>query len=297
MQLRVWAIVGMLLTTSLVATVSQAADSPAEATVTDAEKNELKVSGLKFTTGVRRLTWLADPNGTTEEAKKGPLALEVREPHSTTYTKGIVTFVPLNSVESIKYDYDKRLASIAIKGLKEPLPATLQFKGLNVLNFSGTVVGETLTFSGGTFTKGSIKSVAFAGAKALPERKAGMPWQIQIDQRDAKDPTLTASNFKFLYLFQGGVEVLADGATLRKGEPLKLDDSVKTFIPVAVDLNMNTAAVEVQIGDMEKVVVIPSNIEKDGKPGLLIGLLSEVEAGWKMFPIHTIKTMKRQKKD
>ena len=297
MPRRVWALVGMVLIVGLTVTVSRGADVPAEATVTDAEKNELKVTGLKFTTGVRRLSWLADPNGTTEEAKKGPMALEVREPHSTTYAKGIVTYVPINSVESIKYDYDKKVTSIAIKGLADPLAGTLEYRGLNVLQFSGTVVGETLTFSGGTFTKGSIKAVAFAGAQPLPERKGSLPWLIQIDQPKAMDPTLKASNFKFLYQYPGGGDELADAGILRKGDPLKLDDSVKTFTPVAVDLNLNTAAVEVQIGDAEKVVVIPFQIEKDGKKGVLAGILGEVEAGWKLFPIHTIKVMKRQRKD
>jgi hypothetical protein len=31
--------------------------------------------------------------------------------------------------------------------------------------------------------------------------------------------------------------VLADAATVRKGEPLKLDDTVKAFTPLAVDQN------------------------------------------------------------
>src|SRR5687767_13131424 len=104
-------------------------DEPAagEAIVTDVDGKEHKLTGLKFTTGTRRLAWLADPEGTTDDEKKGPLAVEVREPHSTTFTKGIITFVPVASLESAKYDYEKQVATLSVKGLKEPLTGTLEF--------------------------------------------------------------------------------------------------------------------------------------------------------------------------
>lgn len=267
-----------------------AADAPTGATVTDADGKEVKVSALKFGTGTRRLTW-ADPDD-----KKGLLALELREPHSTSYAKGVVTFVPVGSVESIKYDYDKQLASVAVKGLPEPLAGTLQYKGINALAFDGTVGDKAAKFGGGVFTKDHIKGVAFAGAKPVPARK-GTPWQVQIDQPKAMDPTLKAGNFKFLYQYAGGVEVLSDTAFVRKGDPLKLDDAVTQVTPLAVDQNTHVAVVEVLSGETERVVVIPQEVEKDGKKGVLVGLVGEVEAGWKLFPLHTIKVMKRPKKD
>ncbi len=297
MRRRVRAAVGVVLAGWLAGAFARAADAPAEATATDVEGKEVKVTALKFGTGTQRLTWLADPGGTTEDAKKGPLALVLREPHSTTYSKGIITYVPVGSVESIRYDYDKQVASVAVKGLAEPLAGTLQYKGINVLAFGGTADGRAATFSGGAFTKDHIKAVAFPGAKPPAAKKGGSPWLVQIDQPKAENPTLKASNFKFLYQFPGGVEVVTDAATVRKGDPFKLDDAVKAFTPVAVDQNTHMAAVEVQIGDVEKVVVIPQEIEKDGKKGTLAGLLGEVDAGWKLFPLHSIKSMKRPKKD
>ena len=159
------------------------------------------------------------------------------------------------------------------------------------------VDSKAATFSGGAFTKGNIKAVTFGDAKPVVAKKGVSPWLIQIDQPKAMDPTLKAANFKFLYQFPGGVEVLADAATVRKGDPFKLDDSVKAFTPVAVDQNTHMAAVEVQIGGVEKIIVIPQEIEKDGKKGTLAGLLGEVDAGWKLFPLHSIKNMKRPKKD
>lgn len=297
MQRRFWAVACFVPAVWLAGALLRAADPPAEAAVTDAEGKEVKVTGLKFATGTRRLSWLADPNGATEDAKKGPLALEVREPHSTTYSKGIVTLVPLGSVESIKYDYDKQVASIAVKGVGEPLAGTLQYKGINVLTFSGTADGKAAAFSGGAFTKGNIKAVAFPGADPVPARKDAAAWQVQIDQSKAMNPTLKVGELKFLYQYPGGVEELADACLVRKGEPLKFDGSVKSYTSLAIDVGANMVAAEVQVGDAEKVVLIPLQVEKDGKTGTLAGALGEVDAGWKLFPLHTIKNMKRTKKD
>ncbi len=273
------------------------ADAPAEATVTDAEGKEVKLSGLKFGPGTQRLAYLADPNGNTDEAKKGPLVLALREPHSTTYTAGVVTYVPLASVESIKYDYDKQVATVAVKGLSEPLAGTLQYKGLNVLQFEGAVDGKPTKFSGGGFAKGSIKAVSFADAKPLPARKGGPAWAVQINQKDAMHPTLKAGEFKFVYRLAGGTEVIADAATTHKSDPLKLDAAATAYTTLAVDANTSTVAVEVQSGDAVRIVVIPPTVEKDGKTATLLGALCEVEAGWKLFPLYAVKGMKRTKKE
>src|SRR5688572_6406347 len=81
------------------ARLAAADDPPAgSAVVTDGAGKEVKLTGVKVTAGVRRLAWLADPKGTADAEKKGPLALEVREPDSTGYQKGVVTLVPLTSV-------------------------------------------------------------------------------------------------------------------------------------------------------------------------------------------------------
>ncbi|HEY1189960.1 MAG TPA: hypothetical protein VGE74_20085, partial [Gemmata sp.] len=200
---RVWVGVGLVLAGGLASAVPAAprADAPGEAVVTDVDNKEVKVSAVRFGAGTRRLAWLADPDD-----KKGGLVLELREPHSTTYAKGIITYVPVSSIESIKYDYDKQSASVAVKGVPEPLAGTLQYKGVNALAFDGTVDGKVTKFSGGTFTKGHIKAVAFSGAKPVPERKPAPGWRVQIDQAKAMDPTLRASNFKFLYQYAGGAD-------------------------------------------------------------------------------------------
>src|SRR6476620_3277919 len=90
---------GLLCGLSLVVAAGLFAQTEApaagEAIVTDVDGKEYTLSKLKFTTGTKRLAWLADPQGTTEDAKRGPAAIEFREPHSTTLVRGVVTLVPV----------------------------------------------------------------------------------------------------------------------------------------------------------------------------------------------------------
>jgi hypothetical protein len=287
-----------VLAAVLLGTIAGAQDPPpkGEAVVVDVEGHEIKLSNVKFSTGTRRLAWLADPKGSTEEARKGPLALEIRETQSTTFAKGVVTLIQLAHVESAQYDYEKQLARVRLKGLKEPLTATLQYKGINVLGLSGLVDGKATTWSAGSQGKSpvkALKSVTFSGASPLPEaRSTGTTWSVKIVQPKAGDPTLTVRNLKLLYQFPGGIESLDDAIPVRKGAVLPLNGTVKRFEILATDTNTNLAAAEVETTTgPERVVIVPLTKEQDQKTGTLLGFLGEVEAGWKLFPLHTIKVI------
>jgi hypothetical protein len=288
----------LVLTAGLAGAFARADDPlPAgSAVVVDVEGKEVTLTRVNFITGIRRLAWLADPNGTTEDAKKGPLAVEVRETHSTTFTKGVVTLVQVSHLEAVKYDYEKKIVNLSVKGLKESLTGTLEYKGLNVLGFDGSVDGKVTLFGGGVFGKSTIKAVktaTFSGAKALPEPKlTGTTWAIQIVQPAAKDPTLTVRNLKVLYQFPGGVERVEDGIPVRKGALLPLNGTVKRLEILATDTNTNMTAAEVETTTgPERIIIVPLTQELEKKTGTLIGFVGEVDAGWKLFPLHTIKVI------
>jgi len=270
-----------------------AADPPAGAgepvVVVDSAGKEIRLAKVKVTAGTRRLGWLADPKGDAD-ARKGPLALEVREPSSTTYAKGVVTLVPLAGVESVRYEVGKSL--VGVKGRAEPVVGTTEYKGFNVIGLEGDAGGVSAKFSGGV-TKAGIKSMTFPAARPLPERKADGPsGSVRIDRPKAGNPPLTVRNLKALYTFPGGVEQLADALPVRKGEPLKLDGTLRRLEVLAVDANAHAAAAEVQAGDgPERTVVLPLTRDQDGRTGTLVGLLGEVDVGWKLFPLHTVKAV------
>src|SRR5262245_51141094 len=63
-------------------------------TIIDTAGKEQKLKSWKYTSGTRRLTWLADKKEKGKNA--GPEALEFREDDSTTYAEGVLTLVPLD---------------------------------------------------------------------------------------------------------------------------------------------------------------------------------------------------------
>lgn len=268
-----------------------AADEPkaAEVVVTDVDGKETRLTAARLTTGTRRLGWLADPKGATPDEKLGPLAVEVREPNSTTLVQGVVTLVPAASVESARYDYERDTVTLAVKGLKDPLQLGV-YQTANRLGVAGTADGKAAAFVGGVAGKTAVKSIVFPDARPLPAAKAGgLSWAVQIVQPKANNPTLKAKNLKPLYQFKDGTQHLADALAVRKGPPLAFDEKLTRFEAVANDLTTGVAVAEVDAGGAEKLLVILPTLEKDGKAGTLLGLVGEVELGYKLFPLHTIK--------
>lgn len=282
------------------------ADDPAAGTVivTDVDGKEHTLTGVKFGAGTKRLAWLADPQGTIEDAKRGPLALEVRELTSAMpLAQGIVTLVPMTSVESIRYDFDKEQVAIGVKGLSQPLTGALFYPRVNAIGLSGTSTTNTSSFTGGVRGKPSVKAMAFGGAQPHERSKGGTSWNIRIlktkkDEPSVVDsPVLTARNLKVLVSTPGGGEQLLDGLPIRKGEPIPFDTKMKRFEFLANDLNTRIAAAEIEIaGGPERVIAIPLATGEGEKTGTLLGILGEVDAGWKLFPLHTIKIITPSKR-
>ena len=296
MRTRFWSLLPAVLVGGFL--LAQPVESdPTVAFLVHSSGKELKLAGVRFTQGVRRLGWLADPKGKTDDDRRGPLALELREPDSTTYQKGVVTLVPTDSVVAIHYEYDKQEMSVAVKGLKQPLKGTLQYRGINVFGLEGKA-GEVLgRFTGGT-AKDGFRSVTFPDAKPLATRPTeGLTWSIQIDQVKAGHPILVVKSLRALYAFPGGVETITDNLPTHRNvmASVRLDSSLKRLEIVAVDPNRHMAVAELTTDDgtQEKLVAIPLTREHDGRTGAVVGLIGEVDAGWKLFPLHTIKAIQQ----
>jgi hypothetical protein len=275
-----------------------AAEEPAdgEAIVTDADGKAHKLAGVRFGSGTKRLTWLADPQGTSEDANKGPVAMEFREPHSTTLVKGVITLVPVGTIESLVFDHAKQEVTLSVKGLQQHLVGILGYQKVNVLGITGMSDGQNVSFVGGTSGKSAVKTMSFGGAHAPPKAKILSTWNVQIAQPKANDPVVIVHNLKVLTAHSGGVEKLADAIPVRKGEPIPFDGKLKRFEVVAHDQITDVVAAEVEVGGAERTIVIPHILDQAGKPGTVVGFLGEVDAGWKLFPLHTIKVITPSKR-
>lgn len=269
---------------------------PGGAIIVDAEGQEHSLKQVKFGAGTKRLAWLADPKGATDDARKGPLALEFREPNSTTLLKGVVTLVPVASIESVVFDQSKQEVTLSVKGLQQRLVGILFDRRVNALGISGLEDGKAASFRGGANGKSSVKSMTFGGAQLPSKSKRQTTWNVQIVQPKANDPTVVVRNLKVLIAHSRGAEKLVDGLPVRKGEPIPFDAKLKRLEILAHDQVTDVVAAEVEAGGAERTIVIPHILELDGKPGTVVGLLGEVDAGWKLFPLHTIKLITPSKR-
>ena len=117
---------------------------------------------------------------------------------------------------------------------------------------------------------------------------------MQIIQPKANNPTIKAKNLRVLYQFKDGTQQLLDAVPVRKGPPVPFDAKLSRFELLANDTNTgrNFAAAEVEVDKTEKIIAIPLTTEQENKqPGTLVGFLGEVEAGYKLFPLHTVKVI------
>ncbi len=277
-----------VLAVSFLGLVGIAAEFPA--VVTDAEGKEVKLPAARLTIGTRRLGWLADPKSATPDGKLGPIAMEFREPHSTAFQSGVVTLVPVSALESVKYDAAKQTAAVKVAGVAEPLAGSTAFKGVNALGLETGEPKAATKYLGGS-AKGGLQAVAFPEAKPLDRKPIGGPaWQITIDHTKANNPTLTVTGLRFL-VASGKSESLLATLPAKKGMPLDLTTAPR-FEVLAVDATRKLAVVEVAKDDIRVLSLAP---EIDGKPGALVGLLGEVPAGWKLFPLHTVLKAEKAK--
>ncbi len=304
--MRQWFAVAAFILAGLSGALTPAADDPpgksgGEVIVSVLDGTEHTLTGVTFSVGTRRLGWLADPKGETADAKLGPVAVALREPNSTTYAKGVLTLIPVKHLESAKYDYEKDIVSLAVKGVKDPLIGSLEYTGINVLGIAGKAEGKAATFTAGVRGKTAVKVVAFPApspVQPVPKEAVGKGWSVKLVQskkaaaKMPEPPVLIVRNLKALVQSTGGGEQLIDGIPVRKGQPVPFDMNLKRFEMLATDLDTSIAAAEIELGaGPEKVIAIPLTTEQDKKVSTLVGFLGEVDAGYKLFPLHTVKAI------
>ncbi len=283
-------------------TITSAAEPMPAVTVLEATGESTPLVNAKFTQGTRRLAWLADPKGTTEDAKKGPLAFELREPGSSTFVQGVVTLIPLSSIESMKYDYEKKLFTLQAAGIMAPFGGSLEFIGFNAVGLEAEVkkgnAGIAVVKYRGGQAKGGIRGISMTGAKAY-ERKADAQatnWSVQIVDAKAKNPVLNVSNLRPLYRLPDGTEKFMPVLPFQKTLQLDWAD-VRGLKHEAPTMKGQPAELIVIGKDGKEQTLSPKTIlEQDGKKATLLGLLGEVPGGFKLIPLHTILELKFQPK-
>jgi len=263
---------------------STAADHKSEPPIiTDVGGKDVTLKTWKIVGGIRKLAWLPDK---TE-------AFEVREFGSTTYREGVLTLVPMTTIGSIVYDYEKETAYFHLAGMKTPLEGTTKYKDINMITIRAEVdQGKSgvadVRFQGGVIKTG-FKQVKFPNPKDVgPEPKGELFSFLVVPEGKGKNATvMTATSVKALYRFADGSEKLLPWLMFKKTLKVDLAEMQKLHVG-EYNVKEKTAECEVQKKDGTQLsVTLLSTITEDGKPATLVGLVGGVPAGWKLFPIHT----------
>ena len=269
------------------------------AIVIDSTGKEVCLKKWEFIGGIRRLAWLTT---SAKEATSAPLALEFRESNSTTYREGVLTLVPIERLRSLKYDATKQLVHLEVAGLAEPLVGSMRYREINQVVLAAEVdrgpmgVAE-VTFRGGF--QGGIGGLKIESAKpAAAPTPQGEVFTIWVEPtRGQSDHRQLVHGCRALYRFADGSEKLLSVLPFKKTFQLDLTQ-VKRLQKLPPTAKGQPPSYDILLQDGMEMILTPlDTLMHEGKPAKLLGLLTEVPAGYKLFPLHTIEALERGKVD
>jgi hypothetical protein len=266
-------------------------------TIVDFSGKEHKVPGWKFTSGTRRLHWLA-----TEEEKKaakspsqaGPEVLEFSAGKPPIFKQRVLSLVPLKHVRAIEYDHKKatvtlKIAKTADTDLVLQGPTgyvdvnTLAIEAEEELNGSGKA---HLKFLGGVSQ--GVKSIRFPNPVPLDPAPKGRP--AAVTTIDKNNKTFTAVDLLPLYLQPDLTTRTEPSLSFQKTVRIELDKLQQLSRvgdgPVKGGLVFD---VKLKSGTQKPLVLMELRPLAEKKSEQLLGLIGRVEAGYKLVPMSTIQ--------
>jgi hypothetical protein len=251
-----------------------------DATIVDASGKEIALKKWSFSAGVVKPAWL------------GKDALAFRETNSTTFRDGVITYIPLERLESLTYDAEKQTVKAKVAGVEAPLEGWTRYQGINQLAIAAEVdkgaagVVELKYHGGG---KGGIKSIKFAGAKS-GEAPKGEPIYVVIGDGKKPEAPQVAHNLQALYRADKTEKLLP---TLMFKKTYRVDlGQVKKMTVHEQDKSFE-CEVTLKDGTNESLTLV-TTIPFDVHTATLEGLVADVPAGYKLFPMHTIAEINRE---
>lgn len=258
-----------------------AADGP---TIVDAAGKEIVLKNWKLSAGTRKLDWL------------GVEALAFRETNSTGFRDGVMTFIPLDRLESLAYDAEKQTVKAKVAGSDAVIEGFTKYAGINQIAVDaeidkGTAGIVELKYRGGA-PKGGIRSIKFPAAKPAPAPAGDKLWVVIADGKKKEAP-LAVHNLKALYRVEKGAEAALSWVMFKKTYKVELADIKRLTAGESEDPKSFECVVTLKDGT-EQTLTLLGSVTIDGKPATLEGLIAEVPAGYKLFPLHTVGEVNRE---
>lgn len=283
------ALVAWALTVWATAAIGQA---PRPWTVVSAEGKEAALANAKFTQGTRSLPM--GPGGFGD--KTATEYLEFRDDRSTLFANGVLSWIPLASLESLEFDAVKKVVKAKVKtaGGSEELAGTSKFVGINkfVADYEQELSGlgkALLKFRVGEPKSPSV-TFRLGGAVAVPAvpkgRKASI---VAADKEKTKHEIVEAQP---LYQTASGFEVVPQ---IRFQVDVKVPwDKLREMKALPTDKKQSGSSFAVTIGDGSPTPLIlwEPTAKADAKAPRLFAIVGRTATGYKAFPMHTIAELK-----
>lgn len=251
----------------------------ADLIIIDGAGKEIVLKSWKISAGTRKLDWQAG----------APDVLVFREVNSTTFREGVLTFIPLDRLESLNYDAEKQIVKAKVAGIEQPLEGSTRYQGINQIvieaeidkGAAGTV---ELKYRGGPL-KGGIRGVKFAGARPGPN-PAGDKTFVVIADGNKKLAVQPVHELQALYRLEKAEKTLP-WIMFKKTFKVELSRIKKMSLREQPDQKAFECDVALDDGS-EQTLTLLTAVMADGKPAALEGLVGVVPAGYKLFPMHTM---------
>jgi hypothetical protein len=249
---------------------------------------EAKLLDWHFSVGTRHLSLTEVPKG-----KAGPEYLEFREDKSTTFVEGIITLVPLSAIRKIEYDREKKVTLTTLTDEGETvLTGSTEYKGINktVIEAEQDIDGlgfATIKFQGGE--KSGIHGIIFPAPKAIAPAKGPLSTIIASDKEKTAHPV---HDLQPLYKVDGQYRVLP---YLMFKKTVKVDMEKLaglSWLPPEGKKGLSyDFEVSIKGGSKHTLTLLTKIDLTEKKSATLEGLIGRVPAGYKLFPVHTIREM------
>jgi hypothetical protein len=244
---------------------------------------EFKIKDWKFTSGTKRLSWVAPAPGVE--------ALAFYEGKVAPLKKSVLTYLPIASIRSIHFDTarDKEIVTVRVarsdkEADDEILIGPLFYSGFNTLEITGTIDTadkdqETVDFDGGS--REGVRSIKFSSPKPiepLPKGRAASVKHVKMEY-----PTLQVVDLQVLY-------VQGDGSwktlpTLYFNDPSKAElANIRKLTQMRS--GGNSYQVTLLTGQKNPRVIV--NEPKDAGDVELVGFVGRFSAGYRIFPLVTV---------
>jgi hypothetical protein len=276
--------------------------------VVDAKGKENKIKSWQIVAGTQRLGWLAPAEAPDKEVKpkdkdadapprrpvrptaRGPEALAFRDDNSTSYAKGVMTYIPLEHLRSVEFDGETQTATVRVATSDKPgddviLTGTTKYAGVNKLTIEAEVDKGDLGIAAIKYTggvKNGIKAVRFPSPKPY-KAPAGRTASVTVDLEKKDTTPEKVTGLQVLYLTTGG-EIVSPILMFKK--TIKLDVAKLKKLAVT-NLKERELTLSLKDGNEETLTLMDSG-ELNDKAVKLEGLLAHSPAGWKLYPLHTI---------